>query len=89
MIGLVFQVGFLLRIGKKYPGEYELPAVDLITAALSFLFGLIFVIIKNQKVNLGLAIMSPVLILVPHFRYITSNRDIKAPGFRKILKKKS
>lgn len=78
-------LGFLLRIFRKYPGEYEPPSVDILTAAIAYLSIIFFVFTKDKYLQLGVLIAIPFIILIPHFVYIIRNKDINPPGLRKIL----
>ena len=85
IIGTGFLIGFLLRIARKYPGEYEPPAVDILTAIISYSFIIFFTFINDRSFQLGALIAIPFIILIPHFVYIIRNKDISTPGLRKIL----
>ncbi len=87
LIGFTFIINFMLRLARKYPGEDEPLIVDLLTAGVAFLLIIPFIFIKNPNLLLILLILSPFVILIPHFIYIFKNKKIKQPGIRNIIKK--
>lgn len=88
LVGIAFLTGFLLRAIKKYPGEHEPLWVDISTSGLSFSIALMLLFLKNSRICLPIAVISPEFILIPHFSYIISNKEITPPGFRKFMKRK-
>ena len=70
IIGTAFFIGFLLRILGKYPGEYEPPVIDILTAIIAYLSIVFFIYIKDRPFHLAAAVLIPFIILIPHFIYI-------------------
>lgn len=85
IIGTAFLIGFLLRMFRRYPGNYEPPVVDILTSAIAYLSIFIFMLIKDENIQLVMAILNPFLILIPHLVYIIRKKDIEPPGLRKVV----
>ena len=85
IIGTAFLIGFLLRVFGGYPGNYEPPVVDILTAMIAYLSIIIFIFIKEEPLQLTMTMLVPFIILIPHFVYIIRRKDIEPPGLRKIF----
>jgi hypothetical protein len=80
LIGTAFTGAFILRFIKKYPGKGEPLHVDLLSGVISILLIIPYQFIEATFPILFIKIMTPPLILIPHFAYILKNKNIHPPG---------
>ena len=85
--GMAFTSAFILRLMKKYPGEDEPLYIDLLTGAISVLLIIPYRFIEGTVPVIMFKIITPFIILVPHFVFIIKNRSIHPPGIIILLRK--
>jgi hypothetical protein len=85
ILGTAFFTGFLLRVYRRYPGNYEPPAVDILTSAIAYLSILFFVFTEKGSFKLALTLLVPFIMLIPHFVYIIKKKDIGPPGLARLM----
>ncbi len=88
--GTAFTGAFILRVIKRYPGESEPSYIDLLTGIVAFLMIIPYQFIEEPDLVTFVRVMTPFIILLPHFVYILRNSSIHPPGIvvlgRKIKK---
>ena len=87
LIGAAFTGAFILRFIKKYPGKDEPLHVDLLSGVISILLIIPYQFMEGTFLIIFLKIITPLVILIPHFAYILKNKNIHPPGIVALTRK--
>ncbi len=86
-VGAAFIVAYILRLVKKYPGKEEPLYIDLLSGIISIFMIIPYQFITGTRIIFFLKIITPVIILIPHFVYIIKNSGIHPPGITLLILK--